>query len=357
MPDKILSIIVPSYNMEAYLPKCLGSLIIEDKELLQKLEVIVVNDGSKDRTSEIAHEFEAKYPGVFRVIDKPNGHYGSCINAALPVATGEFVKVLDADDYVDTEEFGRFLTVVREECERGDSEVDLVVTDYATVDPDGNELLRVGYWPGDRVTTLDDMPSTRLTIHSVCYRTRIVRAMGYRQSEGMPYTDTEWIIEPMIGVRKLRYLRQVVTKYLVGRNGQTMDPKVFAKSFQCILEVTKRLVERYEGYRACSTPESQGYYTRQVVGMVKLAYGWGLCGFEGCRVQGDLDAFDRFLKQYPDFYAEAASVAYGPNHFPFRTVAAWRKHGCSLGWRLNFQLRKLLLNLATAIHYSSWRHS
>ena len=73
---KLLSIIVPSYNMGAYLPKCLGSLIIEDKELLQKLDIIVVNDGSKDRTSEIANEFEAKYPGVFRVIDKANGHYG-----------------------------------------------------------------------------------------------------------------------------------------------------------------------------------------------------------------------------------------------------------------------------------------
>ena len=77
--NKILTVIVPSYNMEAYLPKCLGSLIIDDKELLRKLEVIVVNDGSKDRTSEIAHKFETKYPGVFRVIDKKNGHYGSCI--------------------------------------------------------------------------------------------------------------------------------------------------------------------------------------------------------------------------------------------------------------------------------------
>ena len=86
--DKTLTIIVPSYNMEAYLPKCLGCLVIDDKELLQKLDIIVVNDGSKDRTSEIAHEFESRFPGVFRVIDKTNGHYGSCINAALPHVSG-----------------------------------------------------------------------------------------------------------------------------------------------------------------------------------------------------------------------------------------------------------------------------
>lgn len=95
---KILSIIVPSYNMEAYLPKCLGSLEVA-RELMEQLEVFVVNDGSKDRTSEIAHEFEVRYPGVFRVIDKPNGNYGSCINAALPLCTGVFVKVLDASKF------------------------------------------------------------------------------------------------------------------------------------------------------------------------------------------------------------------------------------------------------------------
>ena len=75
MREKILSIIVPSYNMEKYLPKCLGSLVVAP-ELMERLEVFVVNDGSKDRTSEIAHEFASKWPNTFRVVDKSNGHYG-----------------------------------------------------------------------------------------------------------------------------------------------------------------------------------------------------------------------------------------------------------------------------------------
>lgn len=70
MSEKILSIIIPSYNMEAYLPKCLKSLIISDERLFDKIDVVVVNDGSTDHTSEIAHGFESEYPGVFRVIDK-----------------------------------------------------------------------------------------------------------------------------------------------------------------------------------------------------------------------------------------------------------------------------------------------
>ena len=91
--DKILSIIVPSYNMEAFLDRSLSSLIV-GTPLMERLEVLVVNDGSKDRTSEIAHGYESRIPGTFRVIDKANGHYGSCVNAALAVAEGTYVKVL-----------------------------------------------------------------------------------------------------------------------------------------------------------------------------------------------------------------------------------------------------------------------
>ena len=87
--------------MEKYLDKCLTSLIVSDDKM-PLLEVLVINDGSKDRSSEIAHSYEQKYPQTFRVIDKENGNYGSCINRGLKEATGKYVKVLDADDWFDT---------------------------------------------------------------------------------------------------------------------------------------------------------------------------------------------------------------------------------------------------------------
>ena len=96
--DKLLTIVIPSYNMEKYLDRCLSSLIVSD-EKMQCLEVLVINDGSKDRTSEIAHTYEERFPGTFRVVDKENGHYGSCVNRGLKEARGTFIKVLDADDY------------------------------------------------------------------------------------------------------------------------------------------------------------------------------------------------------------------------------------------------------------------
>ena len=105
--DKILTLIIPTYNMELYLRYCLDSLLVD--EGMDALEVLVVNDGSRDCSLEIAREYEHKYPQTFKVIDKENGNYGSCVNRGLKEATGKYVKVLDADDSFDTEHFGRFI--------------------------------------------------------------------------------------------------------------------------------------------------------------------------------------------------------------------------------------------------------
>ena len=94
---KELTVVIPSYNMERYLPKCLESLGLdrlqgEDGTLADALEVIVVNDGSTDRTSEVAHAFEGRFPKAVKVVDKANGNYGSCVNVALQCATGRYVR-------------------------------------------------------------------------------------------------------------------------------------------------------------------------------------------------------------------------------------------------------------------------
>ena len=107
--NKILTIIIPTYNMEKYLRRCLDSLII-DEEGMKQLEVLVINDDSKDSSSQIAHEYQDKYPDTYRVIDKENGNYGSCINRGLKETTGKYVKVLDADDWFDNKSLMLFLT-------------------------------------------------------------------------------------------------------------------------------------------------------------------------------------------------------------------------------------------------------
>ena len=105
--SKLLSIIIPTYNMEALLPRCLDSLLVDGA--LEQLEAIVVNDGSRDGSLAIANSYKERFPDTVTVIDKPNGNYGSTINAALPVAKGKYVKVLDSDDWFNSDALLQYL--------------------------------------------------------------------------------------------------------------------------------------------------------------------------------------------------------------------------------------------------------
>ena len=122
--NKVLTIIIPTYNMENYLHRCLGSLVIKDEELFETLEVLVINDGSKDLSSVIAHEYQEKYTSVFRVIDKDNGNYGSCVNRGLKEAKGKYIKILDSDDLFNENIFPVFLKYLLS------SDADLIISDF-----------------------------------------------------------------------------------------------------------------------------------------------------------------------------------------------------------------------------------
>ncbi len=320
---KILSIIVPSYNMEAYLPKCLGSLVVDDEELLEKLDVIVVNDGSKDRTSAIAHEFTAKYPGVFRVIDKKNSHYGSCINAALPVALGTYVKILDADDWFDTGNLSGFMRFL--DSRSGD--VDLVISDYEVVDAEGNITAYRDYdFPKNAVFGIREFSRTSryLSMHAFAYRTDAVRSMGYRQLEGVSYTDTEWILLPMVGVSKIAYCPFSVYRYLRGREGQSMEEGQIAKSFWMRAELALDMLRQYERLKAFASKETREYLEARLLDAVEGIYRGGIFGFNGLSAKIDLDGFDHQLKTDDQKLYHLLGTCSYCRRIPYRYINGWR---------------------------------
>ena len=331
---KTLSIIVPSYNMEAYLPKCLGSLVI-DAEHMEKLEVLVVNDGSKDRTSEIAHEFEAKWPGAFKVIDKPNGNYGSCINAALPFATGTWVKVLDADDWFKTENLPEFLDFLA----RADADVDLVFSAYTRYRPTG-EVVHHSEWPFPTDGAFDfdvfaDFSGNDLTMHAYTYRTDHVRGLGYRQTEGVSYSDTEWTCIPLAGVKRIAYYPKDVYQYLVGRPGQTMEEDRFAASFGMMAAVVLHMVKAAKVFSLKKDGLSYGFARRRIVESIENVYRVGCFGVNGRKANIDVVDFDRRLKALsPEDYAAVGAAIYSPR-FRYRFVEGFRR-GSLKDWFLLF---------------------
>ncbi len=240
---KLLSIIVPAYNMEAYLPHCVESILRTPS--LAAVEIVVVNDGSKDKTLRIARQYADRYTDTVRVIDKPNGNYGSTINAALEIVRGEYVKILDADDTFDGSRVAEYLAFLRKM--KG---VDMVVTPFVEVGGrrehrvDYNIYSRKVYEYGksyDAEQIFADGVIRFFMMHGVCYRTELLRKMNYHQSEGISYTDQEWVFYPLFRVKTIAFADIPLYRYNVAREGQTMDVAVQMRSLSQLVAVTESM--------------------------------------------------------------------------------------------------------------------
>lgn len=326
--NKLLTIIIPTYNMEKYLHKCLDSLIVSD-ENMQRLEVLVINDGSKDSSSQIGHEYESKYPDTFRVIDKDNGNYGSCINCGLKEATGKYIKVLDADDYFVNDVFNSFVTFLQQ------TDVDLIVNDYCIIDE--NDKVDETYTfdlPTDRVFRLSDFPKGMiewLWHHGITYRTDLLHQLNYRQTEGISYTDDEWIFKPMSIVKDVLYYPHDMYHYLVGREGQTFDPKVMKSSFDKRIIVGKSMAEFYGIVRDSFSEDADFYLTEKLRARAFVIYNFYLTkqfSKEGNKLLKDFDLFmkDNASKVY-EILGQSKNRLGGKNY-----ICLWRDAGykCTL---------------------------
>ena len=255
MSNKLLTLAVPTYNMEKYLARCLDSVLCDNRDYL---EVIVVNDGSKDRSSEIGHEYEAKYPDVIRVIDKENGNYGSCVNRALAEATGKYFRMLDADDWCDTSALNQWVEYLKA-CN-----ADMVLTVAEDRDESGNLIQRLAAPRAvqeEKVYTADEFDGIKLGYtklfcsHIVTYKTSILREIGLQLQHGISYTDNEYVFFPLDHVQTIIYYNLPVYQYFVGREGQTTQPEILMKQAEQIMQVFKRLYDYYDLHKI-SMPES-----------------------------------------------------------------------------------------------------
>lgn len=260
MSQKVLSIIVPTYNMEKYLSYCMDSFLIEKNR--DKLEVIIVNDGSKDKSLDIAKDYVLNYPDVFKLIDKKNENYGSCINAALPVATGEYVKVIDADDSVDTQNLDKFISFLNEH------DVDLVLSDFVLVDENRSEIQYISYNWGYTIMSMKEICVTErfkdMEMHAVTYRREMLMKSGYHQTEGVSYTDQQWIFSPMAYVKEVAVFNKPVYRYLVGRVGQTIDPKVKIKKMAERTTMVLDMIVQYENLSQNVCSEIKSYLDARI---------------------------------------------------------------------------------------------
>lgn len=320
---KYLTIIIPTYNMEALLDQCLTSLILDDYEHRTMIDAIIVIDGATDRSSEIAHRYAEKYPETFSVIDKENGNYGSCINAALPMAKGKYVRILDSDDSYETANLPDYLDLLSK------IDTELVLTDFINCDTLGNTTGHTSLpFKSNRAFLFSTIPvSTFLPMHAVAYKTEIFKYIKYHQTEGISYTDMEWVFHPMSQIKTVFYWNKVIYRYLFGREGQTSD---YIIRQRCQIHQQKGIMAEIKVMQ--SLPEDKkncnyDYLEHWLLYRLESIYKDNLVDLKG---DYDLVAFDKELKKVSlEWYNKANKCT-----LPFKNlclklpiVKIWRQLG------------------------------
>lgn len=312
--QKLLSIIIPTYNMQNYLRHCLDSLLVSS-EMMDQLEVLVINDGSKDDSSKIAHEYATQYPNAYRVIDKENGNYGSCINRGLQEATGKYVKVLDADDSFHTTNFEDYLSFLNF------TDVDMIITPYIIVDGFGKEKSREAYdLPINVLLTWKQLTHAfkkkSLQMHAVTYKRQNIIDIHYRQTEGISYTDQEWIFTPLTTVNTAIAYPNAIYKYLYGREGQTTDAEVFKRNISHNEQCCRRIVKDYKSFGVFE-PNKQEFIDFKFLTTMRSMYNWYLVSYPNLDIE-QLIRYDDFIRLIDVSYInllDAQTLKYTCFHF------------------------------------------
>lgn len=302
--DKILTVVIPTYNMEKYLENCLDSFIY-DKDAVD-LEVLIVNDGSKDKSLNIAKSYEEKYPNIFKVVDKENGGHGSTINAGLQVATGKYFKVVDADDWVDTAEFAKMLEYLR------NAVADCVVCDYTCVYERSNRTVRrtPQIETPNTVMNVEEIKKIALAMHSSTFKTDKIRDV--RIQEKCFYVDVEYNVYSYFRCETIVYLPLNVYQYRLGRVGQSMGWEGLHKHRDNKYTVINNILNFYQKQLSNIHSRKQNIIFGYVCDIVAVTY-WenNSLSLKGYKNElRELVDFDERLKQYPEFYDAVGDYKY-----------------------------------------------
>ncbi len=247
--EKILTVVIPSYNVERFLQETLESFV--EERVLKDIEVLVVDDGSKDGTAEIGKAFEQMYPGTFRVISKENGGHGSTINKGIEQCQGKYFKVVDGDDWVNTEDFCILVDKLKT-CE-----ADYVVTNYYEVNDQTGEktkqdfsLLAEAADPATGVLSFEEAAKrVQMPMHALVIRSSILKDNNIRLDEHCFYVDVEYILYPLPYVRTVAYFDLSVYMYRLALATQSVSIQGFQKHMQNHIDVILHLSVFAEKFR------------------------------------------------------------------------------------------------------------
>lgn len=267
---KLLTIIIPAYNVSDYIDQCLQSLV-DNPDNLEYLDIIAVNDGSKDDTLEKMQRYEALYPSSIRVIDKENGGHGSGINRGILEAKGKYLKVLDSDDWVDTNGLTKLIAFIRDLTE--DPDVIINPFDYVYM-PDGRtERSDFPLLNNGETYSFQELNKNEylIALHSLTIKTDIYKNHNIPPiDEHISYDDVEYVLYPVPYIHSIVYLDSVIYKYRYGTQGQSVSPANYIKRRNNHEQVIYQLLAYYNERKDLLSDDQVIYYNNRLKWMICL---------------------------------------------------------------------------------------
>lgn len=241
---KLLTFAIPCYNSQDYMEHCINSILPGGDDV----EILIIDDGSKDRTAEIADDYERRYPGIVRAIHQENGGHGEAVNAGIRNATGLYFKVVDSDDWVDADAYKKILAKLKEFA-GGPTTLDMLLANYV-YEKEGakhKKVMRQTGFPQDQVFTWSDIrhfyKGHYILMHSVIYRTKLLRECGLELPKHTFYVDNIYVYKPLPHVRTMYYMDVDFYRYFIGRDDQSVNEKVMISRIDQQIRVNKIMLD------------------------------------------------------------------------------------------------------------------
>ncbi len=269
---KLITFTIPSYNSASYMSKCIDSLLACGSE--KEIEIIIVNDGSTDDTAAIADRYAADHPQCIRVIHQSNGGHGEGVNQGLRHATGLYFKVVDSDDWLDVESALPLMARMREQA-HSVAPIDLFIANYVyeKIHEDKRRPMRFSMvFPEDEIIGWADTRmfgvSQYLLMHTLYYRTEILRQSGLELPKHTFYVDSIFAFVPLPYTKSLCYLNLDIYRYYIGRADQSVSEANMIKRIDQQLLVNRLMIEAHKKEMILTLDEKLQKYMRNYIRIV-----------------------------------------------------------------------------------------
>lgn len=322
----LLTVGIPAYNVESFIEETVSS--VASSKYKDEIEILIINDGSTDRTLEVANSLSKKFACV-KTINKKNGGHGSAINAAIQNASGKYFRLLDGDDWFDTTEFDTYLEKLKTE------DSDMVLNDLVECFIKSRLNRPVSYYsnlPPYKKMWLDNteflewgpmLPTTTI-------KTSILKNFKLKVDENCFYVDQEYNLACYLAAKTVAYYPAMIYQYRLEREGQSMEKASLIKNVESHERVCKHLLSIYSGHKKnMSSVRKQYIANRVIIPMCHMQY---MIAIEWCKSRKHFLSFDKFVRKYPNFY-----------HCPGVAGTLTKFHRKTKGWfiKVDGPLRKI----------------